>query len=724
MALLVISTSVFAQKKTVVTVEQDENGWRLIDRGEPVEVKGVVWSFTPIGQTHTYDLFAQDEDFIRKMIDTDMPLLKKMGVNTIRCFTMIPPKWVDYIYTKYGIYSIINDTLGRYGVTVKGTWNANTDYSDLYTREVLIEQARQTAEKYKDSKGVLMYLFGNESNYGLVWSSNEIEDLPTGEKDIVKAGYLYDLMEKAMAACKEVDPNRPVGIVNGDTQYLDLIAKLCPSLDILGVNAYRGYKFYDSFYQNVQEVLNKPIVFTEAGADAFNDILMQEDQAAQMNYLKSQWEEIYRQAYGKGNCQNVLGGVVFEWMDEWWKRYQNKNLDEHDDASWSNAGYDVDYVSDRFLMQDSVTRRYATIIVPDVRFMPLATLQRLVQIAEQGGQVMFVKSFPQSVPGYGKPKEQKAFIALLKQLQKKVSFHPDQAMYTRWGQGGIVTSPTYSDGLQFSKARMEPMRVQQGLSCIRRSNPNGYHYFVSNLQGKDINTFVELGVKARAVIFYNPMTGAIDQAQLDNQGRVKMQLKSGESIILRTFTQPLAEQVSPHKYYNALEYRATSLKGWTLSFKESAPVRIEKIYTFEGSPQSWTSLGDTLLNATMATGVYQTSFMMPKMPSNAAYILDLGDVRESAHVLVNGKDAGILFAVPFRVDITPYLHEGTNTLTIEVTNLPANRIAEMDRQGIEWRKFKEINVVDLNYKTNRYGAWVPVPSGLNSDVKLIPCTVE
>jgi hypothetical protein len=126
----------------------------------------------------------------------------------------------------------------------------------------------------------------------------------------------------------------------------------------------------------------------------------------------------------------------------------------------------------------------------------------------------------------------------------------------------------------------------------------------------------------------------------------------------------------------------------------------------------------------MATGVYQTSFTMPKMPSNAAYILDLGDVRESAHVLVNGKDAGLLFAVPFRVDVTPYLYEGLNTLAIEVTNLPANRIAEMDRKGIEWRKFKEINVVDLNYKTNRYGAWKPVPSGLNSDVKLIPCTVE
>ena len=387
-------------------------------------------------------------------------------------------------------------------------------------------------------------------------------------------------------------------------------------------------------------------------------------------------------------------------------------------------GYDVDYVSDRYLQSDEVTRRYATIIVPDVRFMPLATLKRLLQIAEQGGQVMFVKSFPVSVPGYGKTKEQKEFVALLKQLQHKVSFHPEQAMLTTWGTGGIVTSPTYSDGLQFSKARIEPMRVQQGLSCIRRSNPDGYHYFVSNLQGKDINALVELGVKVHDVVFYNPMNGAIDKAQLDEQGRVKLQLKSGESIILRTYDKPMQESVKPHRYYNALEYRATPLTGWTLSFKESAPVKIEKTYTMKDAPQPWTALGDSLLNTTMATGMYKTTFVMPKMPSNAAYILDLGDVRETAHVLVNGKDAGMLFAVPFRVDITPYLHEGTNTLEVEVANLPANRIAQMDRDGVEWRKFKEINVVDLNYKRDLYGTWETVPSGLNSEVKLVPCTVE
>jgi hypothetical protein len=338
--LMFLNISIFAQ---FISVKKDANGWRLLDDRKEIEVKGIVWSYTPIGETHTYDLWSKSDEFIERMIDTDMPMLKAMGVNAIRCFSDIPPKWVEYIYTKYGIYTIVNNLLGRYGVTVNGTWYANTDYSDLYTRETLIAMAEETAEKYRAVNGVLMYMFGNESNYGLVWSGSEIENLPVGEQNTVKAGYLYSLLEEAMAACKDIDPFHPVGIVNGDTQYLDLIAKLCPSLDILGVNAYRGYKFYDSFYQNVQEVLNKPIVFTEAGADAFNDILMQEDQVAQMNYLKSQWEEIYRQAYGKGNCQNVLGGVVFEWMDEWWKRYQNKNLEVHDGASWSSSAYDVDY---------------------------------------------------------------------------------------------------------------------------------------------------------------------------------------------------------------------------------------------------------------------------------------------------------------------------------------------------------------------------------------------
>lgn len=391
------------------------------------------------------------------------------------------------------------------------------------------------------------------------------------------------------------------------------------------------------------------------------------------------------------------------------------------------SGYDVDYVSDRYLLHDSVTSRYAAIVVPDVRFMPLPTLRRLVSIAEQGGKVIFVRSLPKSVPGYGRDKDQKEFSALIKRLQKTVSFHTEQAMMITWGKGNIITTPRYDDGLQYTDAHQEPMRVKQGLCCLRRSNDSGHHYFISNLQGKDVNAFVELGVPFSVAVIYNPLTGAIGKAKTDGQGKVRLQLKSGESVIVRTYDASHAAEVAAmkgYRYYDALEYRATILKQWTLRFKQAAPVAIDKTYTMADGAKPWTSFGDSVLNATMATGIYSTSFEMPAIPTNAAFILDLGDVRETAHVLINGKDAGTLFAVPYRVDITPYVRQGHNTLDVEVANLPANRIAQMDRDGVEWRRFKEINVVDLNYKKNHYDGWDVVPSGLNSDVRLIPCTIE
>ena len=75
--------------------------------------------------------------------------------------------------------------------------------------------------------------------------------------------------------------------------------------------------------------------------------------------------------------------------------------------------------------------------------------------------------------------------------------------------------------------------------------------------------------------------------------------------------------------------------------------------------------------------------------------------------------------MPF-VLTTEAVHEGTNTIRIEVTNLPANRIADLDRRGVQWRKFNEINLVNIHYKKSTYANWEPMKSGLNSDVKLWP----
>ena len=95
-------------------------------------------------------------------------------------------------------------------------------------------------------------------------------------------------------------------------------------------------------------------------------------------------------------------------------------------------------------------------------------------------------------------------------------------------------------------------------------------------------------------------------------------------------------------------------------------------------------------------------------------------MRESARVRVNGKEVATLWAVPFRTPIGEYLRPGSNTLEVEVTNLPANRISQMDREGKEWRIFKDANIARLGRYKGDFSSWTPVPSGLNSDVKLIP----
>jgi hypothetical protein len=100
-----------------------------------------------------------------------------------------------------------------------------------------------------------------------------------------------------------------------------------------------------------------------------------------------------------------------------------------------------------------------------------------------------------------------------------------------------------------------------------------------------------------------------------------------------------------------------------------------------------------------------------------AWALDLGTVCYSARVKLNGQDLGTLYAPPFRILLPDTLQERENLLEIEVTNLMANRLAFMDRQGEAWRKFF---FVDIKYEAFNAAHWEPLPSGLLGPVQLVP----
>ena len=341
--LFLLTITSYAQSNNVAVVSNDK-GMKLVVDGKDFMINGMNWDYFPIGTNYNYSLWKQSDDVIKAALDSEMSLLKNMGVNVIRQYTGIQPKWIQYIYEKYGIYTMLNHTFGRYGLTLNGVWVANTDYSNPLTHDLLLKESKEMVETYKNTPGLLLFLLGNENNYGLFWDGAETENIPLEDrKSTQRANHLYKLFNEAVVAMKAIDKSHPIAICNGDLLFLDNIAKDCKDIDILGVNAYRGSSFGDVFTK-VKQTINKPVMFSEFGADAFNSLDNKEDQRSQAFYMVSNWKEIYENAAGLGKAGNSIGGFTFQFSDGWWKFGQTKNLDIHDNnASWSNGGYQLDY---------------------------------------------------------------------------------------------------------------------------------------------------------------------------------------------------------------------------------------------------------------------------------------------------------------------------------------------------------------------------------------------
>ena len=336
-----------------VLINKNSSGIKLKVNGKDFIVNGMNWDYFPIGTTYSYSLWNQKDSIIQQALDAEMLLMKNMGVNAIRVYTGIPKKWIAYIYSNFGIYTMLNHSFGRYGLTLNGAWVAQTEYGDADTRSLLLKEVKQLAGEYSDTKGLLLYLLGNENNYGLVWEGAETKNIPEeNKKSAQRARALYSLFNEAALAMKAIDSAHPIALCNGDLQYLDIIAKECKAVDIFGINVYRGKSFGDLFAR-VKKEYSKPVLFTEFGSDAFDELTQKENQYAQADILKENWKEIYQNAAGMGQSGNCIGGFTFQFSDGWWKFLQNRNLEIHDDnASWGNGGYSFDFIKGKNNMNE------------------------------------------------------------------------------------------------------------------------------------------------------------------------------------------------------------------------------------------------------------------------------------------------------------------------------------------------------------------------------------
>ncbi|MDD5066523.1 MAG: glycoside hydrolase family 2 TIM barrel-domain containing protein [bacterium] len=333
-----------------VSLKKYNNGhWQMFVNGKPFIIKGMAYSPNLIGKSPDYGSLVVNRDwqlidennnkindvFFESYVDKNMnnqkdddepvvgdaKLMKEMGVNTLRLYHHgFNKELFRKLYKEYGISVLMGDFLGVYAIGSAADWNMGTDYSDPVQQENMINSVKEMVEEYKDEPYVLMWVLGNENNYGV---ANNAKDNPEA---------FYGFVQEVAKLIHKMDPTRPVALCNGDFLYLDILSTRCMEIDALAINSYRGkLGFGDSLWQAIAENAGKPVFISEYGCPAYGGVNMTQEEAdaGQMEYHKGNWEDIWYNRAGMG-FGNSLGGIIFEWTDEWWKAGTGADPNVHD----------------------------------------------------------------------------------------------------------------------------------------------------------------------------------------------------------------------------------------------------------------------------------------------------------------------------------------------------------------------------------------------------------
>ncbi|WP_183559643.1 glycosyl hydrolase [Mucilaginibacter sp. SP1R1] len=393
-------------------------------------------------------------------------------------------------------------------------------------------------------------------------------------------------------------------------------------------------------------------------------------------------------------------------------------------------GYTFDFISDKQILGletkgAAITTggiNYKTILLPDCKYIPLETFNKLIAMAKAGATVVVYKKLPSDVPGYAHLSErEKTFKDLLAGLDFKTG--NDGVKTAAIGHGRFLIADDISSLLDGAGINREPM-TDAGLQFVRRTYQNGNSYFIANKGDKAVDGWVNLSVNATSVVVFDPMTktyGLAKSKRLSkDQTAVYLQLQPGQSCILQTL--PSKVNIANYPVYQ-LAGKPVAITGiWTLSFTEGGPtlpqpVKIDQL-------KSWTELGDEF-KAFSGTGTYSINFKKP-VQNVIAWQLNLGKVYENAEVYLNGQKLATLLGPQYVVIIPSAKLKAVNQLQIKVANLMVNRIIDMDKKNIPYRIFYNTNL--QSHSPGSKGAdglftaikWDPKASGLVGPVTLNP----
>jgi len=415
--------------------------------------------------------------------------------------------------------------------------------------------------------------------------------------------------------------------------------------------------------------------------------------------------------------------LIVDRFDEWMGRHPTGRL-----VRWlRDRGFAFDYVSDRQLLGSRVEdgaivtpggQPYRVVMVPQCELMPPATLRRLIELATSGGTVIFQGRLPADVPGLGRLEERRDELTQMRSSVRGPKGASGLAT-TEVGQGRILVGDREAALVAAGVAR-ESLVDQAGLEFLRRRHEHGRYYLVVNRGQQRVDGWIPLAASAATAILMDPMTGQTGVAALrerDGGTHVYVQLEPNASVIVKTLEKQSVR--NPRWTYAEPSAEAVELHGrWHVEFIAGGPTLPEPFETER--LESWTKLGGPQAERFAGTARYRLHFDAPAGRPDA-WLLDLGRVEQSARVRLNGCELATVIIAPFQVRVdAKLLKPKGNVLEIDVTNLAANRIRDLDRRKAPWKTFHNINFVSRYYRPFDASDWPILDSGLLGPVRLVP----
>ncbi|RRB03950.1 glycosyl hydrolase [Larkinella rosea] len=370
------------------------------------------------------------------------------------------------------------------------------------------------------------------------------------------------------------------------------------------------------------------------------------------------------------------------------------------------AGYAFDFANATVLtsavrMQDGTItatsgQQYRLLVLDSsARFMTLPVLKKIGELVKAGMHVTGVK--PERSPSLSDNAAE--FTTLLNQI---------------WSQSNVSTKPV--------DAVLSEMKIAKDVAIsgakapilyVHRQTSDADLYWLDNRSENANEATISFRVTGKVPELWHPETGKTE--------KVSYQIKDGRTVVPLTFTSWEAyfivfrdkATVTAYTKPAVTESPVASLESpWVVRFQEGRGAPAQLSLPKLGSLTEQTEPGVKYFSG---TATYENTVELSALRKNAAYLLDLGEVKNIAEVVVNGKTVGTVWKKPFRIDITAALKPGRNTVQINVTNLWVNRLIGDAQPGVT----SKITFTTLPF----YRADSPLlPSGLLGPVRVLATT--